>query len=382
MTKLRITNSYTLLGAFLAPEKTDEQIEALKDAIKQEQFTWESLLLQANEQLCTPLWYSQLSNDNLLSLLPEELQQYLQTIYELNLSRNRQMKEGLEEFLAELQKENIDSLLLKGAATFYDNLYGNIGSRVMGDLDILVPEESVEICRDILLRQGFEEIPDPNMAPIGQATDERHHQIPRHHKPDTPIVIEIHFKTSYAQAGRCLTTSETWKHSKPIQIDTLTSRILEPTERLILNTAHALFPHREFIRGEISLLQLAEFAHLENKYGKQIDWDRWHRVAEQQNIRLAFYSYAMLARRIMGVNAHLKSKQQAIGEKQLPRLIASHFATEPPWEIKFYSRAYYFIKLPGWIWKNVCYAPGIKNFPARVRLFLNKLVKAQSWTKI
>ncbi|MCP4238711.1 MAG: nucleotidyltransferase family protein, partial [Aestuariibacter sp.] len=129
MHDLQLTNTYCLLAHFLAPNKSPERVSALQTAITDEQIEWGPLVLQANIQMCTPLWYARLKQDDLLQHLPQDLQEYLQVLYESNRERNEELKAGLEELLAAFEKEGIDSILLKGAATFVDDLYGAPGAR-------------------------------------------------------------------------------------------------------------------------------------------------------------------------------------------------------------------------------------------------------------
>ena len=81
MKQLPLHNTYTLLAIFLAPAKSKKTLNTLKNAIINEQIELGSLLLQANIQMCTPLWYSRLEQDGLLHHLPEDFQQFLQVIY-------------------------------------------------------------------------------------------------------------------------------------------------------------------------------------------------------------------------------------------------------------------------------------------------------------
>jgi hypothetical protein len=158
---LKTDNSYALLANFLAPVKSVEQLAALRKLILAERVRWPELLYMANLQLCTPLWYVQLKRDGLLALLPEELQEYLAALHQANVERNAELRAGLEELLQLLASVGIDALLLKGAATFCDDLYADPGARIMGDLDILVERARAEEARDLLLGIGYEEILDP-----------------------------------------------------------------------------------------------------------------------------------------------------------------------------------------------------------------------------
>jgi len=128
---------YALLALFLSPWKDAGIIHALTDAIKQGKPNWKNLLYLANLHFCTPLWFVRLRKDGLISLLPQDLQTYLQHLHQANVERNEAFCEAIKEIHPKLREHGIPAILLKGAASFCDDLYGDVGARMMGDIDIL-----------------------------------------------------------------------------------------------------------------------------------------------------------------------------------------------------------------------------------------------------
>ena len=100
-------NPYAILALFLSPWKKSPEIKFLQQLIKEGFVSWEQLLFLANNNLCTPLWFVCLRNDGLLDLLPGELQKYLQTLYEVNLERNKFFMDALLELHEKFVEENI-----------------------------------------------------------------------------------------------------------------------------------------------------------------------------------------------------------------------------------------------------------------------------------
>ena len=384
MDSFRLNNAYALLAAFLSPVKGAEQIEALRQLIVKGQIVWPDLVYRANLQLCTPLWYVQLQRDGLLQLLPQDLQEYLQQLHQANVERNAEMRHGLEELLQAFAREDIDPLLLKGAATFCDDLYGDSGARVMGDLDILVEPHQVEQARQILLKLGYQKIPDPGMDFDGLATDERRHQLPRHFKPGTPVVIEIHFKISYGQSGRVLPVVTARENVLEIGLAGASATLFNPTWRLLHNTVHALLPHCEFIRGDISLLQLAEFVQLAKRYGQQIDWDEWLALAQAHKLTTEFSVYQQLARELMflhSTNTELPAISVKLHKRRILNMGARLGVQGKPGR-SVLATIYYYFNLPAWVWRNICYIEGSRNIPRRLIYMLKKGLSARSRAKI
>ena len=375
----------------LAPVKSPETRLSLTQAAIHRQINWEQLLYLANLHMSTPLWYAQLKKDNMLSHLPEDLVQYLEALYQANLQRNQQLETGLVRLLSEFNKASIDTLLLKGAATFCDPLFTDPGSRFMGDLDILAPGDKVETCRAILIELGYQEIPNKGMELDELPTDERHHQLPRYYLPGTPIVVEIHFKISYALVGRMITPEVAWKNRTKTKLEEEATSVLSPDHKLILNTAHALIPHREYLRGHISLLQLTEFVLLAQRYSDTIDWQNWLQTARQFSLSTEFISYLKLSVHYMNliIPAELKSEPCSNFNEKRILFSGNYLITQKQKSIPFQARTthnlyriYYYTRLTNWMWQNVCYAPGLKNVPIRLQYCLKKIFSSRSWKKI
>jgi Uncharacterised nucleotidyltransferase len=381
---LSVNNSYVRLAWFLSPRKTQGRIDEVKQLAAEGRIDWNDLLLQANVQVCTPLWYVQLKRDGLLGLLPQELQDYLHQLHQANIVRNAALRRGMEELLNFFGQRGIVPLLLKGAATFCDDLYGDPGARVMGDLDILVRAEEVETAHQILLELGYREIPNPGIVFDNIGTDERHHHLPRYFKPKTPVVVEIHFKVSYGRSGGVLAVDEAWKNTRPAILFGTAVILLNPNWRLLHNSVHALLPHREFIRGDISLSHLAEFAHLGRRYARQIDWTVWYKTATRHKLKTEMALYRQLAVELMSVDMEEIDCQTILISFHQWRILTvmQSQGRQQPTRKPFLPTLYYYFNLPRWVWDNVCYIEGEGKTLQRLFFLLKKGVSARSWMKI
>jgi len=391
MKQLPLSNTYALLALFLAPVKSDETLSKLKNAIVHQQLELGALLLQANLQMCTPLWYLRLKQDGLLQYFPEDFQQYLKLIYDANAERNLEFRSGLTELLAEFEKEGIETILLKGAATFVDELYHSNGARVMGDMDILVDKEKLTVCESILDTLQYTEVADENRALNNKPTSERHHHINVRIKADSPLVVEIHFKPAFGQGGRIFTSESAWQGKQSVVYNQQKTAILNPSHRLLLNTLHGLISNREFLHGTVSLLQLAEFSALATRYKDKIDWGEWYNIALKNNLKPEFLSYLSLACHLMEIPWPASVPYTEQKGFHYHRIINTgralsrlEGATESVREkvIRYFASLYFWLRFPGWVWKNTCYAPNLEDFPNRIFLLFKKLLSAKSRAKI
>lgn len=286
---------YDPMALFLSPWKKPDEVGLLRKLIRNGLMPWEQLLFQANINLCTPLWFVCLKKDGLLDLLPDELHQYLHALFETNKDRNKAFRYALLELHKKLTENNTPFILLKGGGALCENLYDDLGARLLQDLDILVKPGMERQVLGILTKINYEEILNPGREFEGIPTDSRHQHLNTLRKPKTPVVIEIHYMTGYAMVGEFIPQKKVWENT--IQILFLNARIevLNPTWRLIHNVVHGLILKADFIKGTISLQQLSEVAFIVKKYHLQILWHNWLKENSDKRIITQFLSYLALA---------------------------------------------------------------------------------------
>jgi len=385
-------NSYVMLGHLLAPGRRQEQLEQI---FEKYQIDWRSLLLQANLHLCTPLWFVRMRDAEFLSFLPSDLLDYLQQLYMANKERNEAFRHALSAFLISLKESSIPIILLKGAATFCDDLFEDPGARLMGDIDILVKPHHADVVLSILNQQGYRECTVAEEQDFAFAPDfQSHHHLPRRCLSGSPVELEIHIRVDRGQAGRVLTAETAWNENEVAEIDGIPVKVLTPTYRLLHNTLHALLPRREFIRSNISLQQLAEFSFIVRRYADRIDWKEWYARGSGQGLAVEFSTYLTLAERLMGLPYPHVVPRHRMAERHARR-IASVGALLPVicdinrnkigWIRGKYFIAlnwvYYQLARPLWIWRNPCYASGRRNLPRRI-IYLGSYIYAVGREKL
>ena len=394
MAVISTKNHFQLLALLLSPCKDSATIERLALAIVDRAFDWRPVVYLSSLHLCSPLLYQRLQSDRLLPLLPEELQEFLTQLFQLNLERNNEFFQALAEVVRRLQAIHIEPVLLKGGACIVDNLYGSFGARVIQDLDLLLRPADLAAATTILAELGFEPMAAPEQMPDGLPTDARHHHLPMFVKPDSPVGLELHFKVAYGQAGRILDAAAVWQGRCRISCRGLDFFVPDPGQRLLHNAVHALLPQTESIRSWISLLQLAEFAHLAQRYAAKIDWPAWYAAGCQQGFGNELLAYAVLAQQLMGMEWPAGLPKKAAARFHARRFLAGGNLLSHPkintgglerlrqGGIGLLLRGYYYARLPGWVWRNVCYAEGPGNLPVRVRYFWRKAMSPRSRGKI
>ena len=162
--------------------------ETIIESIETDSIDWKIFASLCSNHLVLPVIYLRFNSHQLLEHLPVEFVEFLKEIYELNLNRNLQILEQLKAITNVLNQSNIYPTYLKGAAHLLDGLYSDVGERILGDIDFLVPEKNYLAAGKIMEKGGYKNIITKK---IYYALESLKHY-PRLAHPQFPAVIEIH----------------------------------------------------------------------------------------------------------------------------------------------------------------------------------------------
>lgn len=124
-------------------------------SISEEQIDWQKFVKFCSDHLVLPVIYLKFKSNSLLQYLPEELALFLKEIYDLNVTRNLQIAKQAGEICKVLNLNGIQPIVLKGVANLFDHLYHDPGERMIGDIDMLVPEKDYLRSARILECEGY-----------------------------------------------------------------------------------------------------------------------------------------------------------------------------------------------------------------------------------
>ena len=179
----RATN-LSLLGECLAVG--DAYATDLPERLAADSVDWQGLSWLAGACLVTPSLAGALQRKGLFDLLPEEVQDYLHTIQSLNRERNQMLREQLIIITEALNRIGIQPVLLKGAITLTSGQYTGAEDRVIGDLDLLVPDSLMETATTALISAGYQEDDNGWQWLMPGHAQQHHHGCPLMH-PDLPV---------------------------------------------------------------------------------------------------------------------------------------------------------------------------------------------------
>lgn len=180
----------------------DVSKDALEKTLKNDNFDWDNIVVEGSKHLVLPAIYCQLKKKQLTHLLPQELDVYLKDITTLNKNRNTEVIKQINVLSELLNTHNIDHVFLKGAALISGNYYENISERMLGDIDILIPQQQLD--------EAFKLLNNNSYYPIDQTLGDdffEHKHLPRL-KTDTYIcAVELHRKLFVSHKEKNLSTS-------------------------------------------------------------------------------------------------------------------------------------------------------------------------------
>jgi len=163
---------------------------------------------------------------------PEELAAPLAADHRATLARNIVLLSAYEKVSAALSEAGVDHIPLKGIQML-GTLYGDLGTRVLSDIDLLVREGDLERAGEVLCRLGT-----PNENDLERDRHKRfHHHYTYALKGPLEPHLELHFRFS-SYHGRSEPLERLWDRTTA-DPGCFHARQLDPTDRLAGLLVHA-----------------------------------------------------------------------------------------------------------------------------------------------
>ena len=267
------------IAACLQVRPQADDSSALRRKINAEEVPWSQVLCLANRHLIAPTLFAALDARGLGDCLPADVGAYLKELYRLNLQRNLQLGSELSEVVAALNGINVQPVLLKGAVSLVEPLYAQPGARIMTDLDLLVPAERIDACRQRLEAEGY-------------YSDHKHVDWPPDHHHIAPLrrkggyaVVELHhllvqglktgklFGTRLSNEEVRGLTARLLAEAEPVDRHGVQLRLPGPEFRILHLVLHSALLDREHREGATPLRALHECSILIANFDNQLNWD-------------------------------------------------------------------------------------------------------------
>ena len=235
--------------------------------------------------------------------VPSMVHDQLRKEYWRTVNASARLRTAANELIATLNGQGVVPMLLKGGCQLFDPPAGHAGTRVMVDLDVLVPPGQDRHCFDTLCGLGF--VPEEDWD-----TDRFHHwpKLTRIDvETDEPLVVEIH-KTPWLGGGAAEAVAF-FAASLPATTAAGNARLPCAAHRLLHNAVHVFegqFRHYAVWQpGELddaigctNLRQVLDFVDLCSYRGDAFEWDGLLAEAGRFGRRHDLEQWAFLAREL------------------------------------------------------------------------------------
>jgi len=342
-------------------EGDPEEMSALRTRIRSDSIDWARVIRIADRHYILPLLFQRLKEKRLVTELLPDSAGLLQNVFELNLTRNRLHIRQVMEIARCLNAVNIEPLLLKGAAALFSALYPSEGSRMMNDLDMLVPESALSICIDVLMRSGYRFMEGVNLP------EDHHHALPLVH-PDFKTRVELHSSPVEAQYHALLSAREMWDKSERVYRDGVGLRIPHPHSFVIHNIVHHQLSDKGYVKNRISLKQMLDHVMVQKKHYEKVDWcDMKKRFQDTGHLAPFLHDIAISCR---------------LFQLKIPEKVCSQVCS-----LVFWSRFYILFSNPGWIRFARALTPYLKEIrkswkdPGERKTMLKKFYRFKTYQK-
>lgn len=101
---------------------------------------FEKVIKIISAHLIIPSFYIRSKKRGLLGKFPTEFSKYIKNIYEINKERNIQIKKEIFELAYLLNQNKIKHVFMKGSKNLFENKLFDLGERMIGDIDIIIPQ--------------------------------------------------------------------------------------------------------------------------------------------------------------------------------------------------------------------------------------------------
>jgi len=215
----------------------------------------------AEQEHVTPLLYRSLERSELLDLIPAEERRLLRARYHYNVLRNEQLRRFAVELTGALNEAGITPILLKGGVTLFDDRHGDPATRVMADLDMLVPRERYSAAMDTVGGMGLTATIEDYDWTFSSSPMKRPHDVGP---------VELHYYIG--EQRDVLPPDPAWRDAVPLDAGGRDLLALSPTHRIVHNLLHSEVQDRGHALRLLRLRQLHELANLAARYGGEVDW--------------------------------------------------------------------------------------------------------------
>ena len=283
-------NSLQLLLKILNNKIPKSALQADIQALKSRD--WEELLFEVDKQGVKLILSDHLRRQGLSEFVPDAILEGLRAANLLTTASNVRILHHAGGILKAFKKQNLNVIGLKGLY-LVESIYQHIGSRNIGDLDLLIRKKDLQRALHIMQKLGYKlstwyDVKAPNK-------DIKH--VPPMFKTSAPPV-ELHWTILEEDEPFTIDTKGLWERALPATIAGVDMLALSPEDLILHLCLHLTYQHH-FNIGLRSLVDVATVLH---HFNGQVDWQKLADIAQGWGATRVLWLSMILVGDILGID--------------------------------------------------------------------------------
>ena len=300
---MNLSNENRLLLNCLQTTSPEVSFHQIKDLLRLP-LNWNAVLESAFRHGVAPLLYMNIRRVNGDPIVGQDVMDRLKKAYLLTAAMNMRLYAELRRVLETFHHEGIEVIVLKGAA-LAESVYGNIGLRSMGDIDLLVKKENLSRADKIMVHMGY--IASPSHRSL-EWYNKNHHHLPPYYQSENGVKVEVHWhivKPSKPYHAKMI--ERFWKRARPIKLANTQALVLSPEDLLLHLCIHSL---SHGFAPKLLLRQLCDISESIKYYENEWDWVRFQEEVNEYQLTRLIHSTFYLIKQVLGnsVTDHVLSQ--------------------------------------------------------------------------
>jgi len=270
----------------------DQDVGDQIDSLSRRTIDWDNFIKLVDRHRVVSQAYKSL-NQFAANYVPEPVHTRLRKRFHRNTQRVLIKTAELIRIVRRFEQSGSPILPLKGPVLALQ-LYGDLGLRHVGDLDIMVPPESVKEAENLLRQEGYRRTnPEFDLSPRQHAAYVRNYHHFGYHCEDRGILVELHWRFGTDHSLLPLKFREIWRARQTVRLGGTGVAALSLEHTILFLCTHGAF-HNWF-----RLFWLNDMVRV-LKEDQTIDWSALMMHAEQLGTRRMVAEGVVLANLLLG----------------------------------------------------------------------------------
>lgn len=258
--------------------KTYANIETINSFIKKNNIDWEYFVKKIVSHRIFSLVYYNFNKITEKKYIPTDVFLYLKKLYNQNLAKNLILQKELEKILK--LTNDIEIIVLKGLP-LAEFIYGNIGLRFIGDIDLLVKETDLEKIQKILLSAGFK-ISDYSTK-IFYRFYHKHFHFVKKLENGQKVFLEIHWNIVKKNEPFKIDLEKIWKNKITLKNNSIPISTLSLEDTMLYAGLHLYQHNYAYLCFLVDVSEILKFG------GKKTNWEKVFLLAKNSNLKNITY---------------------------------------------------------------------------------------------